>query len=276
MSSGQRSSSCPQPATRLAGCPRAGRPGYQGRSHLVSANDLKPRRARRSVRKKSSFVRRADLPAVSIGPYGPVRGGSRLLPGRRVPQDAPARTGRCAPRQVQGAGGSGRLSGSHREGAEGALRILWQFRERDCIVVSVKESWLNGSPEVQDLLVAFAERMAQQESRRRCERIRAGLARRRAEGTRGWCSATGTAGVPPEPGARHAPSALQVIGNIDAPSSPRSLGRSPRATPPPQAGSFAVRPIMPLAPASPTLPVHLPGASLASSISAAPGGFPSR
>ena len=31
-----------------------------------------------------------------------------------------------------------------REGAEGALRILRQFRERGCIVVSVKESWLNG------------------------------------------------------------------------------------------------------------------------------------
>ena len=43
-----------------------------------------------------------------------------------------------------------------REGAEGALRIIRQFRERGCTVVSVKESWLNGSPEVQDVLVAFA------------------------------------------------------------------------------------------------------------------------
>ena len=49
-------------------------------------------------------------------------------------------------------------------------------------MVSVKESWLNGSPEVQDVLVAFAGWMAQQESRRRSERIRAGLERRRAEG----------------------------------------------------------------------------------------------
>jgi putative DNA-invertase from lambdoid prophage Rac len=49
-------------------------------------------------------------------------------------------------------------------------------------VVSVKESWLNGSPEVQDVLVAFAGWMAQQESSRRSERIRAGLARRKAEG----------------------------------------------------------------------------------------------
>jgi DNA invertase Pin-like site-specific DNA recombinase len=69
-----------------------------------------------------------------------------------------------------------------REGAEGALRIIRQFRERGCTVVSVKESWLNGSAEVQDVLVAFAGWMAEQESRRRSERIKAGLARRRAEG----------------------------------------------------------------------------------------------
>jgi putative DNA-invertase from lambdoid prophage Rac len=69
-----------------------------------------------------------------------------------------------------------------REGAEGALRIIRQFREHGCTVVSVKESWLNGSPEVQDVLVAFAGWMAQQESARRSERIRAGLARRQAEG----------------------------------------------------------------------------------------------
>ena len=69
-----------------------------------------------------------------------------------------------------------------REGAEGALRIIRQFRERGCAVVSVKESWLNGSPEVQDVLVAFAGWMAQQESRHRSERIRAGLERRRVQG----------------------------------------------------------------------------------------------
>ncbi len=69
-----------------------------------------------------------------------------------------------------------------REGAEGALRILRQFRERSCTVLSVKESWLNGSPEVQDVLVAFAGWMAQQESARRSERIKAGLAKRAAEG----------------------------------------------------------------------------------------------
>lgn len=57
-----------------------------------------------------------------------------------------------------------------------------QFRERHCLLLSVKESWLNASPEVQDVLVAFAGWMARQESQRRSERIKAGLARRRAQG----------------------------------------------------------------------------------------------
>jgi len=69
-----------------------------------------------------------------------------------------------------------------REGAEGALRIIREFRERGCMVISVKESWLNTSPEVQDVLVAFAGWMAQIESQRRSDRVKAGLARRRAEG----------------------------------------------------------------------------------------------
>ena len=69
-----------------------------------------------------------------------------------------------------------------REGAEGALRLIRQFRERACTVLSVQEPWLNASPEIADVLVAFAGWMAQQESNRRSERIKAGLARRRAEG----------------------------------------------------------------------------------------------
>lgn len=67
-------------------------------------------------------------------------------------------------------------------GAEAALRIIRQFRQRGVTVVSVRESWLNGSPEVQDVLVAFAGWMAQQESARRSERIRIGLDKRRAAG----------------------------------------------------------------------------------------------
>jgi hypothetical protein len=67
-------------------------------------------------------------------------------------------------------------------GAEAALRIFRQFRQRGCMVVSVRESWLNGSPEVQDILIAFAGGMAERESARRSERIKAGLACRRAKG----------------------------------------------------------------------------------------------
>jgi DNA invertase Pin-like site-specific DNA recombinase len=69
-----------------------------------------------------------------------------------------------------------------RNGAEEALRIFRQFNDRGCTVVSVKESWLNGSPEVQEILIAFGGWMAKRESDRRSERIRAGLARRRSEG----------------------------------------------------------------------------------------------
>ena len=66
-------------------------------------------------------------------------------------------------------------------GAEAALRIFRQFRQRGCMVVSVRESWLNGSPEVQDILIAFAGG-AERGSARRSERIKAGLARRRCRG----------------------------------------------------------------------------------------------
>lgn len=69
-----------------------------------------------------------------------------------------------------------------RQGPEEALRLFRMFRERGCTIVSVKESWLNGSPEVQDLLISFAGWMAKQESERRSARIQAGLARRKAEG----------------------------------------------------------------------------------------------
>ena len=68
-----------------------------------------------------------------------------------------------------------------RAGAEDALRIVRQLRERGCTLISVKESWLNGSSEVQDVLLAFAGWLAQQESQRRSERVRAGIQRRMAE-----------------------------------------------------------------------------------------------
>jgi putative DNA-invertase from lambdoid prophage Rac len=69
-----------------------------------------------------------------------------------------------------------------REGAEGALRIFRQFKERGCTVLSHQESWLNGSPEVQDILISFAGWAAKQESDRKSARVKAALARRKAEG----------------------------------------------------------------------------------------------
>jgi putative DNA-invertase from lambdoid prophage Rac len=67
-------------------------------------------------------------------------------------------------------------------GAEAALRLVRQLRERGCVLVSVKEDWLNGSSQVQDVLLAFAGWMAEQESRRRSDRVKAGLEKRRAAG----------------------------------------------------------------------------------------------
>lgn len=69
-----------------------------------------------------------------------------------------------------------------RSGAEDALRTIRRFRERGANVVSVRESWLNGSPEVVDVLVAFAGWQAEMESRRKSERVKAGIERRRAQG----------------------------------------------------------------------------------------------
>ena len=97
------------------------------------------------------------------------------------------RTGACSNRpSTTRTPGNSRSSSygrwTNREGAEGPLRLIRQFKHRGCILVSVKESWLNAAPEVQDVLVAFAGWMAQQESRRRSERVKAGLDRRRAQG----------------------------------------------------------------------------------------------
>ncbi|PYQ64407.1 MAG: hypothetical protein DMF54_14365 [Acidobacteria bacterium] len=69
-----------------------------------------------------------------------------------------------------------------REGIEAMLSILRQFRERGVRVLSLQESWTDGPPEMQDLLTSFFAWIAQQESKRRGERIRAGLARRKREG----------------------------------------------------------------------------------------------
>jgi DNA invertase Pin-like site-specific DNA recombinase len=70
-----------------------------------------------------------------------------------------------------------------RRGPEDTLATLRRLAEYDTDVWSHQESWLRTStPELRELLVGIFAWLARQESQRRSERIRAGLARRRAEG----------------------------------------------------------------------------------------------
>jgi DNA invertase Pin-like site-specific DNA recombinase len=69
-----------------------------------------------------------------------------------------------------------------RQGIEDLLRLVRELRERNVCLVSYQEPWLNGSDATTELLAAVAAWVARQESVRRSERIRAGLARRRARG----------------------------------------------------------------------------------------------
>jgi DNA invertase Pin-like site-specific DNA recombinase len=69
-----------------------------------------------------------------------------------------------------------------REGSEAMLRTVRQFRELGVRVISVQESWAEAAGEAGDMLLAIAGWVAQQESKRRSERIKAGLARRKREG----------------------------------------------------------------------------------------------
>lgn len=66
-----------------------------------------------------------------------------------------------------------------RLGAEDALRLNRLLRERGCLLVSVMEPWFSTAP---DVMIAFAGWNAQQESKRRSDRIKAGLAKRKAAG----------------------------------------------------------------------------------------------
>jgi DNA invertase Pin-like site-specific DNA recombinase len=69
-----------------------------------------------------------------------------------------------------------------RGGIEEFLRLARDFRERGVTLVSIQEPWLNGSDATSELLSAIAAWMAKQESVRRSERIKAGIARAKAEG----------------------------------------------------------------------------------------------
>jgi len=69
-----------------------------------------------------------------------------------------------------------------REGIEALLRIVRKLSESGCSLVSVKEPWLNGSDANTELMLAIAAWVAKQESARRSERVKAGMARAKAEG----------------------------------------------------------------------------------------------
>ena len=69
-----------------------------------------------------------------------------------------------------------------RGGIEDLLKLVRQLREAGVQLISVKEPWLSGNDATTELLLAIAAWVARQESERRSERVKAGLARRRAEG----------------------------------------------------------------------------------------------
>jgi putative DNA-invertase from lambdoid prophage Rac len=68
-----------------------------------------------------------------------------------------------------------------REGIEEMLSTLRRFRECGVQVISLQEPW-TGVGEVQELLTAILAWVAAFESKRRSERIRAGLVRKKSEG----------------------------------------------------------------------------------------------
>ena len=70
-----------------------------------------------------------------------------------------------------------------RRGIEDTLSVLRRLAEHEADVWSLQEDWLRTSdPAMRELLIGIFGWMAGQESKRRSERIKAGLARRRAQG----------------------------------------------------------------------------------------------
>jgi DNA invertase Pin-like site-specific DNA recombinase len=71
-----------------------------------------------------------------------------------------------------------------RQGIEDTLATVRRLAESGCIVWSHQESWAEDlrNPHMRELFLALAGWMAKMESDRRSERIKAGLARRKAEG----------------------------------------------------------------------------------------------
>jgi DNA invertase Pin-like site-specific DNA recombinase len=69
-----------------------------------------------------------------------------------------------------------------RGGIRSVLSLLEQLEAAGCNVVSFQESWLESAGELRSLMLAVLAWAANFESKRRSERIKAGLARRKAEG----------------------------------------------------------------------------------------------
>jgi DNA invertase Pin-like site-specific DNA recombinase len=69
-----------------------------------------------------------------------------------------------------------------RGGIEPTLRVMRQFREAGVQIISLQEPWTAAGGEMQELLTAIMAWIARMESQRRSERVRAGLARRKALG----------------------------------------------------------------------------------------------
>ena len=69
-----------------------------------------------------------------------------------------------------------------RQGVSETLQAVNRITRAGGTLVSLQESWIETSGELRDLLVAIVGWVANFESRRRSERIKSGLARRRAVG----------------------------------------------------------------------------------------------
>ena len=69
-----------------------------------------------------------------------------------------------------------------RGGAEVLLRHVREFSEFGCDVISYQEPFTETTPEIREVLLAFMGWIANQESKRRSERTKAGMERARAGG----------------------------------------------------------------------------------------------
>ena len=76
--------------------------------------------------------------------------------------------------------GKARTHVHHNVHGRGALRPIRQLRERGCPLVSVQESWLNGSSAVQDIWLRAPGGWRSRESQRRSDWIKARLVRCKA------------------------------------------------------------------------------------------------